>query len=107
MSIKGRQATFKDATYSLLICGRAFGKAHCVCFVYLRLTDIVEDLISSNHLASSSSAICMRYTTVAKMMDKHRGVFTLAAKPGKDVLAAKTLGTTHLHGPTFYISSEK
>lgn len=73
----------------------------------MRITCIVEDMIASNLLTTSSRATYIRCIIVGKMMVKHQGLLPLYDKLGNDAPAAKTLGTTTRVDPRLYISSEE
>lgn len=102
-----RKATFKDEMQSLLYYAKELEEVNGVRFVQMRMISILEDFISSNHLAASSTAIYIRYITLEKMMIKRQSERRLILKLGKDAPAAKTLGITRLDKPNLYSSFKK
>lgn len=66
----------------------------------MRITYILEDMLFSNFLVSSSRATYVRLTRVQKIMTKKQHVFTVLVTLSKDATVAKTIGITHIDDPT-------
>lgn len=85
---------------------RAFEEGCYVRLAFMHIMDVVDDIISSIVLAANFRAIYIRYTTVDRMIIKHRGMIYLLSNPNRDVPGARTLGVSHLVYLSIYISSE-
>lgn len=68
-------------------------------FVYVRITDTVEDMIFSTFLASRFKALYTRHIRAGKMIIKLQGVLYLLGKVRKDARAVATLVISHLDVP--------
>lgn len=64
----------------------------------------VEDLKSSNFLATDSRVTYIGYIRLGKMIIEHRSVIPTLARLGKDMLVAKTIGSTDPDDLGLYIS---
>lgn len=60
-----------------------------------------------NFMVASYRATYIRYIKVGVIMIKHKGVPPLHIDPGRDLLAAMTLGVTDLYGPKRYIRQRR
>lgn len=86
---------------------RALGNHNGVQLGYLPIKDIVEHTMSSNVLASNSTATYIGYTIVGKIMRKHQSMLPLLRKLEKNSLVGSTVGITHLSDSNLYIFAEK
>lgn len=105
-AIVRREATLTYTMQSLRSYGQAFEEHYAVRFIDVNIMDVVEDTLPSKILAGICRAIYIRYIRVGKKLIKHQGVSFLLLKPGKDTLAAKTLGITQRDDQSLYNSSE-
>lgn len=69
-----QEATFNNTLQSLWRYVGALEEDYGVPFVYMRISNIVEDMISSKFFAVKSGAIYIRLIRVRKMIVKHKGV---------------------------------
>lgn len=83
MAIVRYKATFTDTSHSLLSYARACEENYSVRNIDIRLSYIVEELMSSKFLADSSRATYIRYNTVAKMMIQHQHVLRIRESRAK------------------------
>lgn len=101
------KTTFKNTIQTPLSYMQVFEEDFGLYFVNLRKLDIVEDMTSSNFLASTSTVAYIRKITVSKKMNEHQGVLNHLVKLSKDASVAKSLGMTNFYDTRHYTSSEE
>lgn len=87
---------FKDSTYSVLNFVWAFEEYYAMRFVYARVMDIVDDMMSFNCLAANAKAAHVRYVDFAEMVIKDKGVLPLLVSLAMDAPVVKTACITYL-----------
>lgn len=92
---------------STLNYAQAIEEHYKVNFVEAHIKDIVDDVMSSNFLATNSLVTYARYIRVRKISCKKEDVLLLLVSLSSDTPVAKMLGSTHLDDPVLYISSEE
>lgn len=83
----------------LLSCLTAFKENCRIRLVDVRIMSIMENIVSSNRLATSSCPTDTHYMKVIKMMLKQQGVQPLLLKHGKEVQLTNNVDTTYLDDP--------
>lgn len=84
-----------------------FEEDHGTRFVYVRIMDSMEYMMSSNFFSGSSTATYIRDIKLAQKIMKHQLMLPILWKMGNDAPAVKTLRITRLVDPSFYMSSEE
>lgn len=85
---------------------RVWRKA-CICFVDVRILDIIEDMKSSIFLSANFRATYNRYIILCKMLIIHQQMLLLPVKLRKGVSAANNSGVSHFADSSIHISSEQ
>lgn len=78
-----------------------------ICFVDVRITDILENMMFSNFMVANSRATYRRHNTGREMMINHQGVLPRFLELDDDALAAKTFDITHIADPCLYFYFEE
>lgn len=79
-----QRKVFTETMQSLLSCAQASEEGYVLRFVYVRISKIVDDRMSSTFLAAISGATYIRHIRVNKMMNKRHGVLPIPQEVRKE-----------------------